>query len=574
MYRASPDMSRRSRHRSWSPTDERRRDRNTGRDVGKRKREGGDEAGDRKQRRRDDGESETGRNRYETRSGHYRREEARRDREVKERREKEIQDENENRRQQFSERQGHSSQYGDRLSVRYSERHSGQYGERQSEHFQERQPGPYVEKKSDLYSGERRPKDKYYTPSKDRRERGEKSGASKKARERGKRYGTDAYKSRKSTSGRSSRRRAKQSGSVVHDDEEGHLLYKIGDVLQNRYKIMAELGEGTFGKVVKCEDVQKGNILAIKIIKNVKKYRDAAKLEINVLSKLAKYDPKGENLCVEMYDWFDYHGHKCIAFELLGKSVFDFLKDNNYTAYPIEHVRQIAYELCLSVSFLHANRLTHTDLKPENILFHNSDYFKDYLTEHDRDEGKKVRILKNPQIRLIDFGSTTFDHEHHSSIVQTRHYRAPEVVMELGWDQSCDVWSVGCIIFELAMGYMMFDTHSSYEHLAMMERILGPIPQKMAEKCKLKYFSKGKLRWDEESSSGRHVRKKVKPLLRYIPREHRGNVDWEEMFQMISLMLRYEPSKRITLSECLEQPFLKKFKLRGPSRSTSSYISR
>ena len=60
----------------------------------------------------------------------------------------------------------------------------------------------------------------------------------------------------------------------------------------SRYKIVTELGEGTFGKVVKCEDLQKSKTLAIKIIKNVKKYRDAAKLEINVLSKLAKYDPK------------------------------------------------------------------------------------------------------------------------------------------------------------------------------------------------------------------------------------------------------------------------------------------
>ena len=59
-----------------------------------------------------------------------------------------------------------------------------------------------------------------------------------------------------------------------------------------RYKITAELGEGTFGKVVRCDDLQKNKILAIKIIKNVKKYRDAAKLEINVLTKLAKYDPK------------------------------------------------------------------------------------------------------------------------------------------------------------------------------------------------------------------------------------------------------------------------------------------
>eukprot|EP00092_Neocalanus_flemingeri_P016370 GFUD01017719.1.p1 GENE.GFUD01017719.1~~GFUD01017719.1.p1 ORF type:complete len:570 (+),score=147.73 GFUD01017719.1:495-2204(+) len=565
MPRLSPEGNRRSRHRSrsWSPPEDRRRDRGMGREVGKRKRDGGEEVGERKQRRRDEVEPEIGRNRYETRSGNQRRE-----RELKERREKELQDENENRRRQFSERQGgggHSSQYVERLSGHYTERHSGQY---------ERQAGHYGDRKSDHYSGERRQKEAFYTPSFDRRERGERSGASKRARERGKRYGTDGYKSRKSSSRRSSRRPVKVSGSVVQDDEEGHLVYKVGDLLQNRYKIMSELGEGTFGKVVKCEDLQKGTILAIKIIKNVKKYRDAAKLEINVLSKLAKYDPKGENLCVEMYDWFDYHGHKCIAFELLGKSVFDFLKDNNYSAYPIEHVRQIAYELCLSVSFLHANRLTHTDLKPENILFHNSDYYKDYLSQEDRDEGKKVRILKNPEIRLIDFGSTTFDHEHHSSIVQTRHYRAPEVVMELGWDQSCDVWSIGCIIFELAMGYMMFDTHSSHEHLAMMERVLGQIPQKMAEKSKLKYFSKGKLRWDEESSSGRHVRRKVKPLMRYIPRDERGNEDWEEMFQMISLMLRYEPSKRITLSECLEQPYLKKFKLRGPSRSTSSYISR
>ena len=79
-----------------------------------------------------------------------------------------------------------------------------------------------------------------------------------------------------------------------------------------------------------------------------------------------------------------------------GKSVFDFLKDNSYTPYPIEHVRQIAYELCLSVSFLHANRLTHTDLKPENILFFNSDYYKEYISAEDREQGRKVeKLVKN-----------------------------------------------------------------------------------------------------------------------------------------------------------------------------------
>ena len=52
------------------------------------------------------------------------------------------------------------------------------------------------------------------------------------------------------------------------------------------------------------------------------------------------------------------------------------------------------------------------------------------------------------------------------------------------------------------MGFMMFDTHNSQEHLAMMERILGQIPPKMAEKSKLKHFSKGKLKWDEDSTNG------------------------------------------------------------------------
>jgi len=445
--------------------------------------------------------------------------------------------------------------------------------------------------REDESRSEKRPREETRSERRPREEtrssRASRRGGSKRVREREKKYGTESFKQQRRTPS-SSKRPVHKANRVegrhreeVEDDEEGHLIYKPGDTLQGRYKIISELGEGTFGKVVKCEDLYKGRMIAIKIIKNVKKYREAAKLEINVLNKLAKYDPKGANLCVLMYDCFDYHGHQCIAFELLGQSVFDFLKDNNYNPYPVEQVRQVAYELCLSVSFLHSHRLTHTDLKPENVLFYDSDYVKDYPASSRRKEGddresrpKKVRILKNPEIRLIDFGSTTFDHEHHSSIVQTRHYRAPEVILELGWDQSCDVWSVGCIIFELAMGFMLFDTHSSVEHLAMMERVLGPLPVKMVERSKLKYFSKGKLKWDEDSSAGRHVRRKVKPLARYIPREERGNVDWEEMFDLIGLMLRYDPTRRLALSECMEHPFLKKFKLRGASRSTSSCVLR
>ena len=219
----------------------------------------------------------------------------------------------------------------------------------------------------------------------------------------------------------------------IQDDEEGHLVYKNGDIIQGKYEIKADLGEGTFGKVVQVLDKHNHDTVALKIIKNVQKYRDAAKLEINVLTKIGKYDPNGKYRCVTMLDCFDFHGHMCIAFEMLGKSVYEFLKENNYHAYPFRQVRQMSYELCDAVNFLHRNRITHTDLKPENILFLNSDF--------EVKEG--VNVVKNPEIRLIDFGSATFDHEHHSLIVSTRHYRAPEVILELGWAQPCDVWSIG-----------------------------------------------------------------------------------------------------------------------------------
>lgn len=116
-----------------------------------------------------------------------------------------------------------------------------------------------------------------------------------------------------------------------------------------------------------------------------------------------------------------------------------------------------------------------------------------------------MRKVKCTDVRLIDFGSATFDHEHHSTIVSTRHYRAPEVILELGWAQPCDVWSIGyeivslihkrvcvrlftnqyfsinsCIMFELYLGITLFQTHDNREHLAMMERILGVIPYRMA----------------------------------------------------------------------------------------------
>lgn len=117
---------------------------------------------------------------------------------------------------------------------------------------------------------------------------------------------------------------------------------------------------------------------------------------------------------------------------------------------------------------MHDLKLIHTDLKPENILLVN--------------RGSNT-LDENTDIRLIDFGSATFEQEYHSAIVSTRHYRAPEIIMGLGWSYPCDMWSMGCILIEFFIGDALFQTHDNLEHLAMMESVLGPIPTHMVTRA-------------------------------------------------------------------------------------------
>uniref|UniRef100_W5KJA5 dual-specificity kinase n=1 Tax=Astyanax mexicanus TaxID=7994 RepID=W5KJA5_ASTMX len=334
------------------------------------------------------------------------------------------------------------------------------------------------------------------------------------------------------------------------DDEEGHLIYHNGDMLRARYEIVGTVGEGAFGKVVECIDHSKDGLrVALKIIKNLERYREAALSEVEVLKQMNSLDSENRFACVQMLDWFDHHGHICIVFELLGLSTYDFLKENDFMPFTVDQIRFMAYQLCRAVHFLHRNKLTHTDLKPENILFVNSEYDTEYNAKLKRDE----KTLKNLHVKVVDFGNATYDHEYHTSVVSTRHYRAPEVILELGWNQSCDVWSLGCILIEYYLGITLFQTHDSKEHLAMMERVLGPIPVNMLQKTKKqRYVHHEKLDWDEHTSSGRYVRKHCKPLKQYMSSK---TSDHEQLFDLLHKMMEYDVSKRITLEEALRHPF-------------------
>lgn len=415
----------------------------------------------------------------------------------------------------------------------------------------------------------------------------------------------------------------------IEDNSDGHLVFKPGDVLKRRFKVKQIVGEGTFAQVAHVVDLnaleqldQKPqsnsinfgnkpppNRLALKIIKNIGKYREAAKFEINVLDHIKlpqsthggahhkqhhdhhihhhhqsylysqKQDNRhtgnycladlnnitetGRRLCVQMLEWFDYHGHICILFEMLGRSVFDFMKMNNFQPFPIQQTKIIISQLLSAVNYLHSRSLCHTDLKPENILFVNDAYDIEYPSKSSS-KVKPYIVVRDPTIRLIDFGSATFDHEHHSKIVSTRHYRAIEVILELGWSHPCDIWSVGCILFELYTGITMFQTHDNREHLAMMERILGAIPWRMATKSKTKYFNRhGWLICDENTT--RWVSRNCRKLDDYRANDTREEI---ELFSLITHLLEYEVEKRYTAIQALEHPFF--WSSKGMIRSYSS----
>ncbi|KAG7518182.1 dual specificity protein kinase CLK4-like isoform X1 [Solea senegalensis] len=413
----------------------------------------------------------------------------------------------------------------------------------------------------------------HYSKSSCRSGRSGRSGRSRRSRHSSRRH-RDRRRRRspsrhRSSSRRSHRRRSRKRSRSVEDDDEGHLIYHNGDMLRARYEIVCTLGEGAFGKVVECIDhSNQGARVALKIIKNIDRYREAAKSEVEVLDHLKSLDSDNRYSCVHMLDWFDYHGHICIAFELLGLSTYDFLKENNFMPFPIEHIRLMSYQIIRAVRFLHKNKLTHTDLKPENILFIDSDYDMEYNPEKKRDE----RTLKNADVKIVDFGNATYDHEHHTSVVSTRHYRAPEVILDLGWNQSCDVWSVGCILIEYYLGSTLFQTHDSKEHLAMMERVLGPIPTDLLQKTRKKRFvHRCKLDWDVYSSSGRYVRKRLKPLKHYMVS---NSEDHQQLFDLVEKMLEYDPAKRLSLEQALRHPFFSSYYSSSKSNNSSSSSSK
>ncbi|KAK5122588.1 hypothetical protein LTR85_003851 [Meristemomyces frigidus] len=361
------------------------------------------------------------------------------------------------------------------------------------------------------------------------------------------------------------------------DDEDGHYIVHENSRLGERYNLLNLLGQGTFGKVVRALDVRSRKEVAVKVIRAVPKYRDASRIELRVLQTLRAADEHNRNRCIQLRDCFDWRGHICIVTPLLGLSVFDFLKQGGFVPFPGSHIQAFARQLLGSIAFLHDLNLIHTDLKPENILLLNHTYqtftynrnipSSSTLTAR---SAKFRRVLLSPQINLIDFGSATFDDEYHSSVVSTRHYRAPEIILGIGWSHPIDLWSLGCILVECWTGDALFQTHDCCEHLGMMEAVTGlPIDKHLIREVNrvskrsggsadrnsaARFFKNGHLAYplpDTPRQSKKFVRG-MKRLEEIIPETNRFNKLFLDLLRRIFI---YDPKKRITAREALKHPW-------------------
>lgn len=248
-----------------------------------------------------------------------------------------------------------------------------------------------------------------------------------------------------------------------------HGFVRIGDLWHDRYKILALIGKGTFGQVVRALDELTGEEVAIKVIKNKRSFLQQAEVEIKLLREMAVFQANeqlatevGANYIVNLKGHFSYHGHLCLVFELLSYNLYDLLGNTNYRGVSLNLTRKFAQQLCAALVFLSRPdvHVIHCDLKPENILLVNP---------------------KRSAIKVIDFGSSCHVSEKVYQYIQSRFYRSPEVLLNLDYGLGIDMWSLGCILVEMHTGEPLFSGSNELEQILQIIEVLGFPPVYMIE---------------------------------------------------------------------------------------------
>ncbi|KAF8973102.1 kinase-like domain-containing protein [Flammula alnicola] len=246
------------------------------------------------------------------------------------------------------------------------------------------------------------------------------------------------------------------------NDDYDYILYVndwLGSDDGHKYLILDILGQGTFGQVVKCQNMKTHEIVAVKVVKNKPAYFNQSMMEVTILELLNKScDPNDEHHILRLRDSFIHRSHLCLVFELLSSNLYELIKQNQFQGLSTQLVKVFMAQLLDALTVLKEARLIHCDLKPENIL---------------------LKSLQSPQIKVIDFGSACHERQTVYTYIQSRFYRSPEVLLGMSYTASIDMWSLGCIAVELFLGLPLFPGTSEYNQLTRIIEMLGLPPLSM-----------------------------------------------------------------------------------------------
>ena len=141
---------------------------------------------------------------------------------------------------------------------------------------------------------------------------------------------------------------------------------------------------------------------------------------------------------------------------------YKFSRSKSKKVFTKKQIRTIAKQMCQGLKFMKRKGVIHCDLKPENILWTDS---------------------KCRSIALIDFGAGCESYENGFTYVQSRYYRAPETILGIPYDHQIDMWSAGCVLYELASGRVLFPGHDENEMLEYFHITIGQMPDDMIQAC-------------------------------------------------------------------------------------------
>ncbi|KAH8950117.1 hypothetical protein BDL97_10G067200 [Sphagnum fallax] len=399
-----------------------------------------------------------------------------------------------------------------------------------------------------------------------------------------------------------------KSNKISYDNHSSDLVvispgssFKSG-----RYVVLEKLGHGSSSSVWLVWDSIQHQYVALKLLlhKSVESRKWAKeKEEIQILKHIVKEDALNCENVVKMYDHFEHEQHQCMVFEHLGDNLRTLLTQNSSSqdyptaaaGLPLQIVKRLAREILSGLDFLHHQlSVVHNDLKPENILLmipsaRNSKLPLDddaclLPAKSSYSRGQKslsissssattIACCNDPKsvqaafgCKIADLGSACYVKSLPSKrIVQTRPYRCPEILLGAALSPAADIWSFGCMVFELATGCILFGStgarrtchHKDLHHLACMWEILGPIPHKVTSTGKYArhYFkSDGKLHHFEKASLNQVGTGHLEELLQ---NQHGlPGKDAHELAQFLCPLLDFVPMKRPSTSQCLVHPWL------------------